>query len=152
MGKNKKNAAGSAGKADSAGGTLSTLNMQDLSMLQHFMPDALRQPFARDIFLLKTNAAGSMYVEDIIRNLKSLRAGQKLSLVREPDNPHDKRAILIMNGEKKLGYIPRRKNGMLSRLMDAGKYLYATADCFVKSKTDPDYPDDALIISIYMKD
>ena len=131
---------------------LSTLNAQGLSLLQNLMPGSLQQPFARDIFLLKTNAAGCMYVEDIISRLKKLRAGQKLALVREPDNPHDKRAILIMNGETPLGYIPRRRNGMLSRLMDAGKYLYATADSYVKSKTDPDYPEDALIVSVYMKD
>lgn len=41
------------------------------------------------------------------------------------DNEYDERTIAIKNENgDKLGYIPRDKNEILSRLMDAGKLLY----------------------------
>jgi hypothetical protein len=52
--------------------------------------------------------------------------GKKLYFYREPENPYDKLAIVIKdeNGNK-LGYVPRDQNEILSRLMDAGKLIYA---------------------------
>ena len=88
----------------------------------------------------------------MIDRLRELEPGQKLTLLREPENPADKRAILVMNGEKKLGYLPRRLNGIFCRLMDAGKYLYATADEIVTDEDDDDFPWDALIVSIFLQD
>ena len=131
---------------------ISTINSQALSALQFNMPQLFDKPFAKDIFLLKTNVAGCNHVPDIIDRLQELTPGQKLTLLREPENPYDKRAILVMNGDRKLGYLPRRLNGIFCRLMDAGKYLYATADEFVTEKEDPDYYWDALIVSIYLQD
>ena len=131
---------------------LSTFSSQALSAMQFNMPGLLDHPFAKDIFLLKTNVAGCNHIPRMIKLLQKLEPGQKLTLLREPDNPYDKRAILVMNGDKKLGYLPRRLNGIFCRLMDAGKYLYATADEFVTDEKDPDYPWDALIVSIYLQD
>jgi hypothetical protein len=110
------------------------------------------QPFSRNIFLLKTNAAGCHHVENIEQHLMEIEIGQKLMLLREPRNPVDKRAILIMNGEQKLGYIPRRQNEILARLMDAGKYLYATADDKLTDWEDDEFYYAALTISVYMQD
>lgn len=131
---------------------LSALSSQDLSAMQFNLLGLLDRPFARDIFLLKTNVAGCNHVPGMIGLLRELEPGQKLKLLREPENPYDKRAILVMNGDKKLGYLPRRLNGIFCRLMDAGKYLFATADEFVTDEDDDDYPWDALIISIYLQD
>ena len=36
-----------------------------------------------------------------------LRKGNKLTLIREPKNPHDPYAISIWKKDKKLGYVPR---------------------------------------------
>jgi len=131
---------------------LSTISSQALSNMQFNMPGLLDKPFAKDIFLLKTNVAGCNHVPHMIDRLRELEPGQKLTLLREPENPADKRAILVMNGEKKLGYLPRRLNGIFCRLMDAGKYLYATADEFTTYESDDDYPWDALIVSIFLQD
>lgn len=108
--------------------------------------------FSREIFLLKTTAVGCRYVPGIAERLRRLETGQKLRLVREHENAYDKRAILILDGDRKLGYISRQENGILSRLMDAGKYLYATADDCVTDPEDPDFQDAALTISIFMRD
>jgi hypothetical protein len=56
-----------------------------------------------------------------------LEKGKRLYFFREPENPHDNLAIMITDEHKnKLGYIPRGKNEILSRLMDAGKLVYGT--------------------------
>lgn len=42
---------------------------------------------------------------------------------REPDNPHDERAIALHVGAAKVGYVPRRCNRPLAALLDAGAPL-----------------------------
>ncbi|MCL6430953.1 MAG: HIRAN domain-containing protein [Anaerolineae bacterium] len=49
-----------------------------------------------------------------------LRSGDPLTLRAEPDNPHDPRAVAVYFGRHKLGYVPRRKNAVLSRLLAQG--------------------------------
>ena len=46
--------------------------------------------------------------------------GDRLTLVREPDNPHDANAVRIEWKGRKLGYVPRRDNVHLARQMDLG--------------------------------
>jgi hypothetical protein len=47
-----------------------------------------------------------------------LYPGRPLQLRREPENPHDHKAIEVWAGKHKLGYIARADNDILSRLMD----------------------------------
>ena len=57
-----------------------------------------------------------------------LRPGQRLALRRQPENRYDALAIEVLGpGGHKLGYVPRRRNEMPARLMDAGKRLSARA-------------------------
>jgi len=82
-------------------------------------------PYARDILLLSCTVAGTSYreLDDVA---PSLAAGQELALRREPENPHDELAIRVQLADGTLlGYIPRRKNEILARLMDTGKMLVA---------------------------
>ena len=82
-------------------------------------------PFSTQVFLMETHVAGTIY-HDADEEAKSLKGGQQLVLKREPDNPHDDLAIEVLrqNGAR-LGYIPRNQNGVLARLMDAGKQICA---------------------------
>lgn len=84
------------------------------------------KPFEKEIFLLSTYIAGTMYIEKMGELEPLLEEDDRLELFREPDNAYDKYAILVktLNGEK-LGYIPRTDNRIFSRLMDAGKMLFA---------------------------
>lgn len=87
--------------------------------------DHLLTTVAKEIFLIATHIAGTSHVP--IREIEpTLTTGASLVLRREPHNPHDELAILILteNGEK-LGYVPRDRNEILARLMDAGKFLIA---------------------------
>lgn len=87
----------------------------------------LPTPFERDIYLFDTYVAGTTHIEGIEALAASLRDGDRLVFYREPDNPHDPQAIRIETLEKKkIGYVPRRDNVVFSRLMDAGKLLFAT--------------------------
>lgn len=82
-------------------------------------------PFAREIMLVECPIAGTSHrpVKEIE---PTLAPGAFLVLKREPQNPHDALAIMILTeaGEH-LGYVPRAKNEALARLMDAGKLLFA---------------------------
>ncbi|NLT71222.1 MAG: restriction endonuclease [Verrucomicrobiaceae bacterium] len=87
--------------------------------------DALEAPFAKEIFLIETHIAGTTHVP--IRAIEpTLQPGVALVLRREPDNPHDPLAIPILTESgQKVGYVPRDRNEILARLMDAGKFLFA---------------------------
>jgi len=85
------------------------------------------KPFFRQIYLISASIAGLFYVEDIHDLLDKIKLESKLRFVREPDNKHDKLAILVRDqNDNKLGYVPREKNPILARLMDAGKHIYGT--------------------------
>ena len=83
-------------------------------------------PFQQDIFLQECHVAGTMHIDDILVKTKDVEVGTALVLKREPKNEHDELAILVetATGEK-LGYVPRKHNPILARLMDAGKLLMA---------------------------
>jgi hypothetical protein len=83
------------------------------------------KPFERDIFLFDTHVAGTSYIEGIEELEPHINIDDKLDFFREPDNPHDNRAIVIKNTHSvKIGYVPKADNVIFSRLMDAGKLLF----------------------------
>lgn len=99
-----------------------------LSALLHGKKNGLviPKPFERDIFLFDTHIAGTTHIEGIEELEPHLNINDKLDFFREPDNPYDKEAIVIrtINGTK-IGYVPKIDNVIFSRLMDAGKLLFA---------------------------
>lgn len=94
-------------------------------MLLTLEKKSIALPFAKDIFLLETHVAGLNYYE--INTLNApLTVAEPLLLRREPNNPHDSLAIIVLTGSsQKIGYVPRHRNPILARLMDAGKVLVA---------------------------
>ena len=86
---------------------------------------SIPKPFERDIFLFDTYVAGTSHIEGIKDLEPLLLVDDKLSFFREPNNPHDSKAIVIKNAKGiKIGYVPEKDNAIFSRLMDAGKLLY----------------------------
>ncbi len=82
-------------------------------------------PAARDVCLLKTRIAGTFH-RDMQLVAELVESGDVLFLVREPDNQHDPRAILVTAEDGYvLGYVPRVDNAPLAAMMDAGECLYA---------------------------
>ena len=84
----------------------------------------LPKPFVREVELLNCNIAGTTFL-DLDEIEPELKKYQLLMLIREPKNENDDKAILILTEDgQKLGYVPRKKNEVLSNLMDAGKLLF----------------------------
>lgn len=83
----------------------------------------LLAPLRQTILLDEVYVAGISHLEDpdIVLELK---AGDPVILKREKDNAYDELAVILFDAEgRKLGYVPRRKNAVFARLMDAGKRL-----------------------------
>ncbi len=54
-----------------------------------------------------------------------MQVGDALTLVREPDNRYDAKAVRVEWHGHKIGYVPRRENADVARLLDAGQTLDA---------------------------
>ncbi len=65
-----------------------------------------------------------------------LRRGASLRMVREPSNPYDPKAVALYFGTDKIGYVPRRENAVVARLLDQGVPLRARITR-LRSSPDP---------------
>ena len=104
----------------------------------------------QELFLIECEIAGTSFVKNIAEKAAAFNEGEVLSLIREADNKYDSLAIRVDNscGEK-LGYVPRKKNEILARLLDGGKMLYGT----VSEKEISEYSNWVdITIKICMKD
>ena len=54
-----------------------------------------------------------------------MKTGERLTLVREPSNPHDANAVRLEWQGHMLGYVPRKDNADLARQMDHGARVQA---------------------------
>ncbi len=81
----------------------------------------------------------------------TLREGQAVDLRREGGNDFDPNAVAVFSaGGDRIGYLPRRYNVVLARLLDAGKCLKAVLHEW--SQPDPDLPWLEMIISIALEE
>lgn len=88
---------------------------------------SLTMPFTREISLLECHIAGTNFRPDISGIERALTVGIRLKLQREPHNEYDPSAIAIYDANNyHLGYVPKTKNEVLAKLLDAGKNLSAT--------------------------
>ena len=105
-------------------------------------------PLMNEIFLSFTDIAGTRYCDnqDVF---KTLEKNDPLLLERESDNKYDSNAIKVLTADgEKFGYIPKRDNSIFTRLMDAGKILYARVYSCYKA----DYAQWYVSIKICMMD
>lgn len=63
--------------------------------------------------------AGFSYYEGLLL-LSHLEVGMKLDLFLEKDNPYDPNAVALYLKDKKLGYLPKEKNTLISQLLRFG--------------------------------
>ncbi len=88
----------------------------------------VRAASPRQTLLARMHVAGTAYY-DAETVAEHLRPGHGLGLRRQPGNRYDALAIEVLGPEgHKLGYVPRERNEMPARLMDAGKRLSARAE------------------------
>jgi hypothetical protein len=81
--------------------------------------------FKKEIMVLECMVAGTSF-----RKLEKVEAELiskvQLEMKREGKNEFDAFAIALYFRDVKVGYIPKDKNEVISRLMDAGKAFYST--------------------------
>jgi hypothetical protein len=63
-----------------------------------------------------------------------LKVGDELTLVREPDNPHDARAVRVEWQGTQLGYLPRAENEAVAAAMDRGERVTARIAALVQHR------------------
>lgn len=56
---------------------------------------------------------------------QALCPGQRLQLVREPDNEYDSQAVQVLFQDRQIGYLPRAENNIIAQMMDRGEKVYA---------------------------
>lgn len=78
----------------------------------------------KEILVLESIVAGTSF-RKLGRVEKQLQSQVKLTLKREADNEYDEFAIALYFEKEKIGFIPKTKNEVIARLMDAGKQFYA---------------------------
>jgi len=61
-----------------------------------------------------------------------MRVGDPLALIREPDNPHDAKAVRVEWRGAKLGYLPRAENRDVAEAMDRGAPVSGRIGSLVK--------------------
>ena len=106
---------------------LSKLTTSEVGMLlQSDVMNGVGLPFSRDILLVTLYVAGCTHINGFAKLARKLKVGDRLKLIREPENAYDDRAILVNSPEgRKLGYLPRKHNTVIASLMDAGKSVFA---------------------------
>lgn len=107
------------------GTDLSSIDPSLLALMRgSFGKDGALQPFVKEIFLLECHVAGTSH--QTVKEIEpGLSVGALLPFQREPSNKFDALAIRIHDeGGRILGWVPKEKNEVLARLMDAGKLLF----------------------------
>jgi hypothetical protein len=105
--------------------TLAVIDPTILAIIKgSFGKDGLPLPFVKEIYLMDCHVAGTSHL-DLSLVEPCLAIDSPLILKREPDNQHDQLAIQIFDEYgNRLGYIPKAKNEVTARLLDAGKLIF----------------------------
>lgn len=98
-------------------------------------------------WLLQFHIRGFQYYQgpDLIRRMSP---GDTLTIAREPGNKYDPQAIAILYRDRKIGFVPREKNEVISRLLDAGAAELKAE--IIKVNKDAT-PWDAVYAGIYLE-
>ena len=112
--------------------------------------------FSKDIYLVHQMIVGMRYQGGADELLHDLKPGSRVTFLREPDNEYDHRAVMAVDGRgRKIGYIPRNQNAIISALLDAGKSFYG----IVQTEEEESYSDahkravpGALWVELYMRE
>lgn len=63
---------------------------------------------------------GSSFVPGAGALIDKLKPNQRIELLREPTNEHDKNAVKVMWGNRQLGWLPRGLAAAIAPLIDSG--------------------------------
>ena len=90
--------------------------------------------------------AGSQYYA-VSEQWQQMAVGDRLDMIREPDNRHDRRAIRVEWRGHKLGYVPRAENRAVAAAMDQGDRLVAR----ISKLTEHAYPGRRVEFEVFVE-
>ena len=115
----------------------------------------IASPFTREIFLKdRLSIVGMRFQGGSLDLLREIQPGSRITFMREPENHHDPKAIMALDRQgRKLGYVSRYENDVISSLMDAGKTMYGVVSHIPRS-TDvrTSGPPTVLYVDLYMRE
>lgn len=87
----------------------------------------LSKPFSSEILLFRrVRVAGTKNIFNIEETLEDLEVNQKLELLRDSKNLGDKWSVKVLDSKgRNVGYLSSDCSEVVSRLMDAGKKMFA---------------------------
>lgn len=103
--------------------------------------------FSEDILVLECFCAGTSFRELEDTEPEMQPENSVLLLKREASNEFDPNAVQVYFQDVHIGYLPKAKNEVIARLMDAGKQFYAKIS---SKKWEGNYLK--LFLKVYMKD
>jgi hypothetical protein len=86
------------------------------------------------ILVQSSPLAGSQYYA-VNKFWNHIRPGDRLTLVREANNRHDRNAVRVDWNNQPLGYVPRTENRAVAKALDAGEQLEGRVS---RLRDDPD--------------
>jgi hypothetical protein len=101
----------------------------------------------KNILLLQANVAGFRYYRGE-KVWPRIHPGDRITLKREPHNPHDRKAIALYWHDEKLGYIPRADNSVIANFLDQGVSLNAS----IKNKVSGSNLREQLEVEVLMNE
>ena len=148
--------AGSDLTKDSRNNDLSAIGLtgNSLTMAMH-SGWGIVSPFTREIFLKeRLPIVGMRFQGGSLDLIRDIQLGSRIMLMREPENKYDEKAIMALDGQgRKLGYISRYENDVLSALMDAGKTLYGIVSHIpAPGELRPSSTPTVLYVDLYMRE
>jgi hypothetical protein len=82
-------------------------------------PKAQSETITRECYF---EIRGVEYVPNGVTLVRALHVGEEVLFVREPDNPHDKKAVAVVNSAgQRMGYVPAYLAADLVRALDQDK-------------------------------
>jgi hypothetical protein len=75
---------------------------------------------AKHVILIQTAPLAGFQYHAGLALFPLMSVGDRLTLVREPDNPHDAKAVRVEWRGAMIGYAPRVDNADLARMLDHG--------------------------------
>lgn len=106
-------------------GRLRALSAALSAVLALAVPPATAETDGRiEVLVQQSPLAGSQYYA-LSSVWDEIRPGDRLSLIREPENRHDANAVRVEWNGRRLGYVPRAENRALAAAMDRGERVEA---------------------------
>ena len=103
---------------------LTNISIGDISELLHGR-EKINSPFSKELYIGKQSVIGIPLQRGTHALSNDLKPGDKITFLRELDNKDDAKAVMAIDGKgKKLGYIPKQENSIISALLDHGKVFY----------------------------